>query len=159
MSAAEREFSAAAAQYVRVLVRERIEAEARRFALAGLAAPDVLGEARRFAAALDDVTASWRLVSVPDATGSDRERQGATRGAEPGPCVHDHGVIPFHPNATSRADEAAAGLGRIQAAAVLGVSVRHVDRLVATGELPSTKSRGRRLFRRADVVAYLGGAS
>jgi len=47
---------------------------------------------------------------------------------------------------------------RLELAALLHVSVRTVDRMIAAGEIPVRRVRGRAVrFLRADVDRYLGG--
>jgi excisionase family DNA binding protein len=52
-------------------------------------------------------------------------------------------------------DREAAGMSMDDVARMLGVSRRTVARMVASGELPSTKIRARRVVDRADALARL----
>ena len=51
----------------------------------------------------------------------------------------------------SQHDQEPVNLNRLQAAQRLGIGVRTLDRMVADGEIPSGKFKGRRVFNR-DVL-------
>lgn len=57
-------------------------------------------------------------------------------------------------NTANATIESLTTLNRQQAAELLGIGVRTLDRMVAEGTIPTTKFRGRRVFNREVLVRW-----